>query len=83
MKQNNHSNEHSYTVVYEPVKGGGYQVTVPVLPGLVTFGRTIEEAKTMARDAIHCHIEGLQEAGEEVPVEESLLQERLTVTYTA
>lgn len=51
--------EHSFTIIYEPVVTGGYQVIVPVLPGLVTYGRTFEEAKTMARDAIECHVEGL------------------------
>ncbi len=49
------TNEYSFTVIYEPVKGGGYQVTVPLLQGLVTYGRTFDEARFMARDAIVCH----------------------------
>jgi hypothetical protein len=36
-----------------------YQVTVPLLPGLITYGRNLEEAREMARDAIRCHVEGL------------------------
>jgi predicted RNase H-like HicB family nuclease len=32
--------------------GAGYQVTVPLLPGLITYGRTLSEAREMARDAI-------------------------------
>lgn len=51
--------EYSYTVVYELVKEGGYQVTVPLLPGLITYGRTFEEAREMARDAICCYLESL------------------------
>lgn len=47
--------EYSYTVVYEPAKEGGYQVAVPLLPGLVTYGRTFDEAREMARDAIQCY----------------------------
>lgn len=66
--------------MYEPVGGGGYQVTVPVLPGLVTYGRNIEEAKKMARDAIRCHLEGLEKNNESIPTEHSLLQEKLTVS---
>jgi hypothetical protein len=42
----------------EPIPG--YQVTVPLLPGLVTFGRTLKEAQEMARDAIECQIAGLR-----------------------
>lgn len=34
----------------------GYQVTVPLLPGVITYGRTEAEALEMARDAIRCHL---------------------------
>ena len=71
--------EYSYTVVYEPVNGG-FQITVPSLPGLITYGRDFAEAKEMARDAIRCHLEGLRLDEEKIPTEESLLQERITVT---
>ena len=45
-----------YTVIIEPAEEGGYVVHVPALPGLVTEGDTLEEAKEMARDAIKCHL---------------------------
>lgn len=48
--------EYSYTVFYTPVHGGGYEVSVPILTGLITYGRTFDEARTMARDAIRCHL---------------------------
>jgi len=37
---------------------GGYTVTVPALPGVVTDGRTIDEALANAREAIECLIDG-------------------------
>ncbi len=49
MKKKLLTNEYSYTVVCEPVGRKGYQVVVLLLPGLVTYGRTFEEARTMAR----------------------------------
>ena len=36
--------EHRYTVLFEPAEEGGYVVTCPALPGLVTEGDTYEEA---------------------------------------
>ena len=72
--------EYSYTVVYEPVKDGGYQVTVPLLQGLVTYGRNFEEARDMARDAIRCHLEGLLKEKIRIPKEMGLLQEKVTVS---
>ena len=59
--------EYGYTVIYEQLAEGGYQVIVPALPGIVTYGRTVEEAREMARDAVICHIRGLLKDGEEIP----------------
>jgi len=49
-----------YTVLFEPAEEGGYVVTCPALPGLVTEGDTLEEARKMARDAIRGYLESLQ-----------------------
>ena len=70
---------YSYTVNYEEILEGGYQVTVPLLPGLITYGRNFEEAKKMAKDAIKCHLEAMQKDKEKLPNEISLLQEKLTI----
>jgi antitoxin HicB len=74
------SKEYSYTVIYEPIKEGGYQVIVPLLPGLITYGRTLEEAREMARDAIRCYIESLLKEKEAVPQEKSVLQEKVNIS---
>ena len=63
--------EHQYTIVLQPdPEEGGYTVTVPALPGVVTQGETLEEAIVMARDAIQLHIEALIADGEPVPEEQ-------------
>jgi predicted RNase H-like HicB family nuclease len=60
-----------YTILLEPDSDlGGYTVTVPALPGCVTQGETLEEAITMAKDAIRLFIETLIDAGEQVPLED-------------
>jgi predicted RNase H-like HicB family nuclease len=59
--------EHGYRVIYELLSEGGYQVIVPALPGIVTYGRTLREAREMARDAIVCHLRALLKDGEEIP----------------
>src|SRR5208283_4557609 len=61
----------------------GYQVTVPLLPGLITYGRTLDEAREMARDAIKCHLEGLRKAGEPIPNEKTARKEKLRVALSA
>jgi antitoxin HicB len=59
---------YTYTIVLTP-EDGAYSVTVPALPGCVTFGRTVEEAIEMAREAISLWIEDMVERGEGVPIE--------------
>jgi predicted RNase H-like HicB family nuclease len=61
--------EYGYNVIYERLAEGGYQVIVPALPGIITHGRTLEEAREIARDAILCHLRGLLKDGEEIPIE--------------
>ena len=57
----------AYTVIFEPQPEGGYTATVPALPGCVTEGETLQEAKEMAEDAIRCYVESLIKHNEPVP----------------
>ena len=45
----------------------GYTVTVPSLPGCVTYGATIAEAIAMANEAVALFCESLEAHGEAVP----------------
>ena len=63
-----------------PLRGpAGFQVTVPLLPGVITYGRNEDEALEMARDAIVCHIEGLRKSGEPIPDERLSRTEKLRI----
>lgn len=61
--------ELSYTVIFSPAEEGGYVVTVPALPGVVTEGDTLDEARAMAQDAIRGYIESLLKDGLQVPTD--------------
>ena len=67
MLQKGSMSEYGYRIIYEPIAEGGYQVIVPALPGIVTYGRTLEGAREMAQDAIVCHLHGLMKDHEEIP----------------
>lgn len=68
----------TFTVVFDKTEEG-YTVTVPVLPGLVTEGRSLDEARHMAEDAIRCHVESLLKDGESIPSEIEIGLEKLEV----
>ena len=49
---------YQYEAIFDP-NGAGYTITVPALPGLVTEGDNLEEAREMTKDAIRCYLEAL------------------------
>ena len=59
----------TYTIHLEPADEGGYTVTVPALPAVVTEGDTYDEAIAMAEEAILLYIEHCIAEGREVPNE--------------
>ena len=77
------TSEYRYTVVFEPAEEGGYVVTVPALPGLVTEGDSLEEAREMAKDAIRGYLESLRKHDEEIPLEQGEpVTERILVSLS-
>jgi predicted RNase H-like HicB family nuclease len=69
----------TYRILLQPEPEGGFTVTVPSLPGCITYGETLEEAHAMAREAIELCIEVLQERGEEIPDDSRTLEYSLTI----
>jgi antitoxin HicB len=59
--------ELTYNILLQQEPEGGYTVTCPSLPGLVTYGETLEEARTMAVEAIEAYLESLQADDEPIP----------------
>jgi antitoxin HicB len=67
--------EYNYTVLFQPAEEGGFVVTCPALPGLVTEGDTLEEARAMAQDAIRGYIESLKKDRLPIPSDKTLKEE--------
>lgn len=78
MKSDSKKNR-TYTAFFEENELGGYTITVPSLPGLVTEIRDMREAKHVLEDAITCYIEGLKKAHVAVPDEQYVANMRLQV----
>jgi antitoxin HicB len=64
------THEYRYTVYFEPAEEGGYVVTCPALPGLVTEGDTLDEARRRAAEAIRGYVEVLRKHGQPIPAED-------------
>lgn len=57
----------SYQIDLIPDEDGGYTVTVPALPGCISYGETVEAATRNAREAIELHLENLAAHKERIP----------------
>ena len=54
----------SYRLLLRKEPEGGYTVIVPALPGCITYGEDVDDAITMAKEAIELYIEELKDRGE-------------------
>lgn len=68
------SDMYTYKILLHKEDEGGYTVSVPALPGCVTYGENIEEAISMAREAIALYIEELGDRGEPIPDDSKTLE---------
>jgi len=61
-----------YIALINKDAGSDYGVSFPDFPGVITAGRTLDEARAMAEEALSFHIEGMIEDGEALPKPSSL-----------
>lgn len=67
-----------YTVMlFHDRKDRAYNVSVPALPGCLTWGRTQREALSHAKEAIEGYLEVLRESGDPIPKEAGLHRVRV------
>ncbi len=61
---------YTFRVIIEPDEPVGYHGFVPLLKGVHTCGKTLEEVKKNLKEAIKCHLQGLAKDKESIPQEE-------------
>ena len=54
-------------LVLTPQPEGGYTVTSPALPGMVTEGDSLEEVLANIEDALHATLELYEDTGQSIP----------------
>jgi len=69
----------TYRIMLNREPEGGYTVTVPALPGCITYGANVDEAIAMAKEAIELYIESLVEHNEPIPDESNTLEYSITL----
>jgi predicted RNase H-like HicB family nuclease len=64
----------TYKILLHKEPEGEYTVTVPALPGCITYGENIDHAIEMAKEAIELYISELKDRGEEIPDDSSTIE---------
>lgn len=62
----------NYIALIHKDSDSDYGVSFPDFPGCVTAGKSIDEAKDMAQEALSGHVKVMQEFGERIPEPSSL-----------
>lgn len=68
-----------YNVIFSAEPEGGFTVSVPSLPGCVSYGKTLSEAQDMILDAIDGYILSMKKHGELIPSDEQTFVGRVNV----
>ncbi|MDP3792157.1 MAG: type II toxin-antitoxin system HicB family antitoxin [bacterium] len=62
-------NELQFHAIFRPEPEGGFTVIVPSLPGCISYGKNLKEAKKMGADAIRGYIASLKKHREPIPMD--------------
>ena len=70
----------NYKIFLHKEPEGAYTVTVPALPGCLTYGDDIDHAISMAKEAISLYISDLREKEEPIPDDSETLEYSMHIT---
>jgi len=60
-------NIYKLPLVFDPQPEGGWTITCPILPGLITEADTLDEVSANVTDAVEALIEGYEELNQPLP----------------
>lgn len=75
------SKKASFRIIFRPEPEGGYTVIVPSLPGCITYGDDMIEAKNMAQDAIVAYLTSMKKHREPIRDDADTFEGMLTLQY--
>jgi predicted RNase H-like HicB family nuclease len=83
MARKIHKTIYSIPVVYETVRGDGYVVYAPTLPGCHSQGDTLEQAEANITEAVELYLESLPKSDRPLLKKARILQGQVEVMIKA
>ena len=78
MKKIKNGKNLRFHLVFRPEPEGGFTVLVPSLPGCITYGKNLAEARRMAADAIGAYLASLRKHNELIPNDDDIFTTSIT-----
>ncbi len=72
----------NYIAIVHKDSKSDFGVSFPDLPGCVTAGQSVDEAKDMAQEALDLHIQGMIEDGDQLPTPSKLENLMADINYS-
>ncbi|MEI7897443.1 MAG: type II toxin-antitoxin system HicB family antitoxin [bacterium] len=69
----------TFKVLLHKETEGSYTVSVPILPGCITYGDNVDHAISMAKEAIALYIAELKDKGEIIPDDSETLEYSMNI----
>lgn len=70
----------TYRILLNEEPEGGFTVSVPSLPGCITYGENLDHALSMAKEAIEGYIAVLKERGDAIPDDSKTFEYSLSIS---
>lgn len=70
-----------FNLIFRPEAEGGFTVFAPSLPGCVSYGRTLVEAKAMIEDAVTGYVASAKKHGEKIMSDEEVFTATFDLSY--
>lgn len=79
MMQNMKAKVMQFNVIFRPEAEGGFTAVVPSLPGCISYGKTLPQAKDMIQDAISGYLASLKKHRQKISSDEGSFVTLLSV----
>jgi len=73
-------NQLQFYTIYKKEPEGGYTAMVPSLPGCVSYGDTMEDAKSMIADAIKGYLKSVKKQKQRIHSDEEIMAGMIVVS---
>lgn len=73
----------TFQVMFRPEPEGGFTVSVPSLPGCISYGETLDEAKSMIQEAATLYVEAVREKNGKIDDDSQTFESQLQIALSA